>query len=187
MTNKMLSTKIAEPYAYALIDLAISTDTLQFITDDVNNLMQIFEENITLREYLINPLYPKSSKKQVLEKIIASQTFNQNTIRFIMILVERSRIGLFQAIAEKYLQLTFKFVKIELAQVTSAFKLTGEQEKEIIEQLKKRTGASEIRLVTNVDKALLGGLKLQIGSTVIDLSLKGQLKQLASQLETSLF
>ena len=187
MTNKTITTKIAEPYATALLDLAISTDTLQFITDDINKLMRIFEENSGLVEYLTNPLYPKTSKKEVLSKIIASEFFNQNTIRFIMILIERSRIGLFPTIGEKYLQLTYKFVKIELALITSAFALSIEQEKEIINQLKLRTGANEIRLLTNVDKTLLGGLKLQIGSNVIDLSLKGQLKQLASQLETLLF
>ena len=49
------------------------------------------------------------------------------------------------------------------------------------------TGAKEIKLVTNVDASLLGGLKVQIGSNVIDLSLKGQLRELATKLDTSLF
>ena len=60
-------------------------------------------------------------------------------------------------------------------------------EVDIISQIKKRTGAKEIKLITSVDKSLLGGLQVQIGSTVIDVSLKGQLRALADQLETTLF
>ena len=104
-----------------------------------------------------------------------------------MVLTERSRIGLFQAIAEKYLKLVYDLAEIKIAQVTSAFELTASQETEIVEQLKARTGAKEIKMVTAVDKSLLGGLQIQIGSNVIDVSLKGQLRQLAAQLETTLF
>jgi len=65
--------------------------------------------------------------------------------------------------------------------------LTSEQEKEIIEQLKVKTRAKDIELFTVVDKTLLGGLTIEISSTIIDVSLKGQLRQLAAQLETTLF
>ena len=61
------------------------------------------------------------------------------------------------------------------------------QELDLISRLRNRTGAKEIKLVTNVDASLLGGLKVQIGSNVIDLSLKGQLRELATKLDTNLF
>jgi len=104
-----------------------------------------------------------------------------------MILVDRSRIDLVPAIAEKYLKKVYELAAIKIAQVTSAMPLTGDQESDIINQLKKRTGAAEIKLITAVDKNLLGGLQVQIGSTIIDVSLKGQLRALADQLETTLF
>ena len=71
--------------------------------------------------------------------------------------------------------------------MTSATTLSAEQELELINQLKIATGAKEIKLITSVDKSLLGGLQVQIGSDVIDCSLKGQLRILADQLETTLF
>ena len=187
MTNKIITRKIAEPYATALRDIGISTNTLSLITIDVNKLKQIFKENPLLQKYLTNPLVLKDSKKEILKKIIESEIFNKNTRKFIMILIERSRIDIFPVIAEKYLELANKFIKLESVQITSALPLSIDQEKEIIKQLKKRIDAQEIKLFTNVDKSLIGGLKIQIGSTIIDLSLKGQLQELASKLETSLF
>ncbi len=187
MSNKILTSKIASPYAAALLDLAVSTHTVDFVTADINDLLELFETNEELTAYLSNPLYDATSKKSVLEKIIAPQFFNQNTTKFLMILVERNRIDMFQAVAEKYLQLVYDLAEIKIAQVTSAFELSPEQEMDLIAQLRTRTGAKEIKLVTNVDRTLLGGLQVQIGSSVIDVSLKGQLRQLADQLETTLF
>jgi|TARA_B110000090_G_C13377676_1_gene444531 F-type H+-transporting ATPase subunit delta len=187
MTSKILTTKIAAPYAAALLELALNTHTVDFVTADVNELLQIFDTNPNLTDYLANPLYPKSSKKAVLEKLLKPEISNQNTISFLMVLVERSRIGIFQTIAEKYLALVYKLAEVEIAEITSAFSLSTEQEYDIIAQLKKRTGAKEIKLLSFVDKSLLGGLKVQIGSNVIDISLKGQLQELAAQLETTLF
>jgi F-type H+-transporting ATPase subunit delta len=83
--------------------------------------------------------------------------------------------------------MVYDFAEIKIAQVSSAIPLTPDQELDLISRLRNRTGAKEIKLVTNVDKSLLGGLKVQIGSNVIDLSLKGQLRELATKLDTNLF
>lgn len=183
----MRNSKIAEPYASALLDLAVSTHTVDYITADISDLLQIFNENEELVTYLTNPLYSNTAKKRVLEQLITSQFLSQNTTRFLMILVDRSRIEMIPTIAEKYLKKVYELAAIKIAQVTSASPLSSDQELAVIEQLKKRTGAKEIKLITTVDKSLLGGLQVQIGSTVIDVSLKGQLRALADQLETTLF
>ena len=104
-----------------------------------------------------------------------------------MVILDRSRIDLLESIAEKYLQMVYDFAEIKIAQVSSAIPLTPDQELDLISRLRNRTGAKEIKLVTNVDASLLGGLKVQIGSNVIDLSLKGQLRELATKLDTNLF
>lgn len=104
-----------------------------------------------------------------------------------LILVERSRISIFQSIGEKFLLSVFELAEIKIAKVTSSVALQPEQKIQIIENLKIRTGAKEIKLLVDTDKNLLGGLQVQIGSDIIDTSLKGQLRQLAAQLETTLF
>jgi F-type H+-transporting ATPase subunit delta len=187
MSSKILSSKVADPYASALLNLASKTNTLDTITSDINDLLELFDSNENLVKYLENPLYPKGSKKVVLEKVIAPLYFDENTVRFLMVLLDRNRIDLLEPIIEKYLQMVYDFADIKIAQVSSATPLSPEQELDLISRLRNRTGATEIKLLTNVDPSLLGGLKVQIGSNVIDLSLKGQLRELATQLDTNLF
>jgi F-type H+-transporting ATPase subunit delta len=183
----MLKKKIAEPYAAALVDLGRSTNTLSFITKDITNILKVFYENDSLSEYLINPLYSKTAKKEVLDKVFEPLLLNQNTKNFLNLLVQRSRIDLISLIAQKYSNIINSLENVKLAQIKTAIPLTSEQEKEIIEHLKVKTRAKDIELFTVVDKTLLGGLKIEISSTIIDVSLKGQLRQLATQLETTLF
>lgn len=186
MTSKMINSKIAEPYATALVDLAVSTHTLDLVTADINDLFEIFSENKELQAYLGNPLYSSESKKAVLNKILVPLYFNQNTIKFLMVLVDRNRISLFIDIAEKYLQKVYNLVDIQVVNVTSAFELTEEQSEAIVVALRKLINAYEIKLMTTIDKNLLGGFQIQFGSYVIDASLKAQLRQLANQLQINL-
>ena len=44
--------------------------------------------------------------------------------------------------------------------------------------------SAEINIVTKIDKALIGGLKISYGDQVIDLSIKNKLEKLKTQLRT---
>ena len=186
MSKKVLTSKIAEPYASALLNLAISTHTLDLVTADINDLLEIFSNSPELERYLASPLYTKEDKKAVLKKILVPLYFNQNSMKFLMILVERGRIDMFSAVAELYLQKVYDFVDVQIVNVTSAFPLASEQEQELRDLLSKATNTREIKLVTAVDKTLLGGFQIQFGSYIIDASLKAQLRKLATQLDVSL-
>ena len=67
------------------------------------------------------------------------------------------------------------------AKVASAQPLTEAQAKALTASLATRTGKT-IRLSWHQDTTLLGGVKVQVGSTVLDASLQGQLRQLKTQL-----
>jgi ATP synthase F1 delta subunit len=146
-----------------------------------------FYENDELSEFLISPLYSKNAKKEVLDKVFEPLLLNQNTKNFINLLIQRSRIDMISLIAQKYSNIINDLENIKLANVKTASPLSSEQEKQIIEHLKVKTGAKDIELFTIIDKTLLGGLKVEVSSMIIDVSLKGQLSQLASQLEITLF
>ena len=154
---------------------------------NITNIIKIFYENDELSEFLINPLYSKSAKKEVLDKVFEPLLLNQNTKNFLNLLIQRSRIDMISLIAQKYSNIINGLENIKLANIKSAIPLTLDQEKQIIELLKVKMDAKDIELFTVIDKTLLGGLKVEISSTIIDVSLKGQLRQLAAQLETTLF
>ena len=65
--------------------------------------------------------------------------------------------------------------------ISSSYALDSEQVEKIKEAMQKRTG-SIINASTDIDKSLIGGIKISYDDQVIDLSLKNKLEALKAQL-----
>jgi len=185
MANDVLSAKIATPYANALLELAKSQGLIHAITSDMNNLRELLDTTPDLLAYLCNPVVTASAKKEIIKKIVTPQV-SQETSQFLMILTDRNRIDYLQGIATCYLELVYELANIKIVEVFSASELTDSQQDLLIEKLETMTNAREIKLVITVDPALLGGFLIKTNSQVIDLTVKGQLSQLANHLDAVL-
>jgi F-type H+-transporting ATPase subunit delta len=162
--------KVSVPYAEALLDLAKSNDSLKETTNDMNIVSQFLANSSDLKKFLGNPLITKDAKKNVVKDILGEQ-IGDSTLKFLLLLVERGRI-----------EVSFKQDSIEIAKITSSIQLSAQQQKEIAEKLKVITGAKQIKLALKVDPALIGGFTIEIGSKMIDTSIRGQLKQISALL-----
>ena len=173
--------KIVEPYAEALLELANSNESLKETTNDMNIVSQFLVNSSDLKKFLGNPLITREAKKNVIKDILGEQ-INPTTLTFLMLLVDRGRISLLDTLAQRFLELSYKTEKIEIAKITSSIQLSADQQKNIAEKLKTITGAKQIKLALKVDPALIGGFTVEIGSKLIDTSIRGQLKQISNLL-----
>ena len=183
MANDILSAKIASPYANALLDVAKSQGLIHAITSDMNNLRELLDTTPDLVAYLNSPVASPSAKKEIIKKVITPQV-SKETSQFLMILTDRNRISYLQGIATAYLELVYELANIRIVEVSSASKLTDQQQDLLIEKLETMTNAREVKLVVTVDSTLLGGFLIKTNSQIIDLTVKGQLSELASHLDT---
>ena len=170
--------KVAVPYAEALLDLAKSNDSLKETTNDMNIVSQFLANSSDLKKFLGNPLITKDAKKNVVKDILGEQ-IGSGTLKFLLVLVDKGRIQFLESIAQKYLELSYKQESIEIAKITSSIQLSADQQKDIAEKLKVITGAKQIKLALKVDPQLIGGFTIEIGSKMIDTSIRGQLKQIS--------
>jgi F-type H+-transporting ATPase subunit delta len=173
--------KVAEPYAEARLDLAKSHDSLKETTNDMNIVSQFLANSSDLQKFLGNPLITKAAKKNVVKDILGEQ-IGGSTLKFLLLLVDRGRIEVLESIARKFLELSYKQESIEIAKITSSIQLSAEQQKDIAEKLKTITGAKQIKLALKVDPQLIGGFTIEIGSKMIDTSIRGQLRQISALL-----
>ena len=183
-TNSSVVYKIVEPYAEALLELAVSNNSLGEVNNDMNIISQLLSDSPDFEKFLANPLVSLASKKKVINDILEEQ-ISAPTLRFLMVLVSRGRIAFLGAVTEKYLELSYKQASIEIATVTSAVQLTSEQQEALISKLAAMTGAQEVKLQIKIDQELIGGFVVEIGSKRIDTSLSGQLKQISSLLSAA--
>nr|ARO90913.1 ATP synthase CF1 subunit delta [Corynoplastis japonica] len=157
MISKNVVAKVAQPYAEALYDLQ------------------------SLADFLKNPIIANKDKKNLINNIFAN-SISEIVLNFLMVLVDRGRIAILQNIADKYLELAYQLSDITVAKVTTAIPLSENQEQDLITKLKIMTQSQEVKLMIDVDQELIGGIIIQIGSKVIDNSLKGQIREISTYL-----
>ena len=185
MSKNPLAAKVAAPYARALYDFSVEQNIMHQITADFQNLEVFLSKTEDFTQYLSNPLVSADKKQELLEKTLKSE-LNTETFKFLLVLVNRDRINLLEAVIDSYLQLVYRLASIKMIEVSTAFAFTNLQKNTLIKKLKELTNAREIRLVINVDSSLIGGFLIKTNSKVIDFTVKNQLQLLAKHLDTVL-
>ena len=180
-----LAAKIAGPYARALFDFSVEKNIMHQITADFQNLEIFLNKSSDFTDYLKNPIVSQAAKREILTKTLQSQV-NTETFKFLMVLLDRNRINLLNAVIAKYLELVYETASIKTIEILTAFAFTNLQKNTLIQKLKELTNAREIRLVITVDPSLIGGFLIKTESKVIDFTVKNQLQRLAKHLDTVL-
>ena len=173
--------KVAEPYAEALLDLVKSNDALKETTNDMNIVSQFLVNSSDLKKFLASPVITREAKRNVVKDVLGEQ-IAASTLKFLLLLIDRNRIALVDEIAQRYLELSYKQESIEVAKVISSIQLSPQQQQNLAEKLKTITGAKQIKLALKVDANLIGGFTVEIGSKYIDTSIRGQLRQISNLL-----
>jgi F-type H+-transporting ATPase subunit delta len=182
MSRQTLTAKIALPYAEALLELVQRYQILEKANQEIIILNQVLLESTQLNIFFANPLIKSSSKKDVIKQLFSGQ-ISDIILSFLLVLVDRKRISLVQNIILKYFELEYQIQSITIAEIITAIQLTDKQKEELIKKLEIMTNSTQVNLNITVNPDLIAGFKIQIGSQVIDTSLKNQIEQIAYFLE----
>ena len=201
MTNKLSSIKIADPYAEAFFQLGLglyitndNPDIFYKLIFDIQDFLELLSETPELSSFLKNPLNSEILKKNILNKVLENKV-SVHTINFLNLLIDKKRINSIESIGKRFLDKAYEFVCIKFVEVWSTIELTQKQQETIIHKINVILGpvftepyvqSSNIQLTLIVDKKILGGLIIKMGSKVIDLSLRSELQRLGKELNIAL-
>jgi len=176
--------KVVEPYAQALMSVARANNLTEQFGEDARALINLLRESEQFRNFLANPFITPEDKKAVLGRVVG-EGVSPYMRNFLMLLVDRRRIVLLEGVCQHYLALLRQLNQTVLAEVTSAIELTEAQQQAVREQVISMTNARQVELDTKIDRDLIGGVIIRVGSQVIDASLRGQLRRLSLRLSSS--
>lgn len=185
MSKNPLALKIASPYGRAFFAYTIEKNQLHQTTADFQNLENFFKATPDLVKYLANPIVSKKEKIEILTRIFKNK-LNHDTLKFLLVLVNRDRINLVVSVVASYLDLVYETASIKMIEVTTASNFNKIQKFNLIKKLKEISKAREIRLVINLDRSLIGGFSIKTKSKIIDFTVKNQLQNLAKHLDNVL-
>ena len=175
-TNKSFSTETSERYSRALFEVASETKEIDKVESDVRNFQSLFNSSSEIKNFIQNPTQSINTQNNFINLLTEKLGFSKNLKNFFLLLVEKRRIFFVKKISESFLKLCSKKRGEIKASLISSKELSTTELDEISKDLSKSMG-STIKFDYKVDKELIGGLKLQLGSFMIDTSVKNKLKK----------
>ena len=139
-----------------------------------------------LFDFFANPTIKVEKKLEVVDEIASSLSLQPHTENFLKILVDAKRIDIVKEIVTEFETVYNKLTNTELAVVSSVVELEEQHLTQIAKQVQKLSGAKNVRIKTQIDPSLVAGFTVRFGnsgSKLIDLSVKKQLEEIATQLD----
>ena len=175
-SNKSFSSETANRYALALYELAKESSESEIVEKDIEELLAAYNTSDDLKNFINNPTQSQSIQLVVLNKILVQMSLSKIIKNFLSVLVTKRRIFFLNTIFLNFLSLVSKKRGELNASLTSSKSLTNEELKNLNTELSESIGTN-VAFNYKVDETLIGGLKIQIGSLMIDTSIKNKLKK----------
>ena len=179
----MLNIQLARKYGTAIFEIANEDNKLEEYGRELADVSQALFAQAELKDFLTNPQIQPEDKKQVLLRLLKDQASTM-MMNFLLLLVDKRRIVLLEAINDCYQELSNKAQGIIVADVTTAYELKAELRSRLSSKLESVTG-KKVQLRTHQDQSIIGGVVVKIGDTRIDGSVIGRLQALKAELMAS--
>ena len=165
-----------DAYAQALLGIAQSEERTSEVEDELFRFARIVEGNDELRMALANPGLPADRRAAIVDELLEGRALIL-TRAMASFVVGAGRGHDLPAIIERFVELAAQTRDREVAEVRSAVALDDAQVQKLAQSLSRSTGKNiEVKVV--VDPAVMGGIVVTIGDTVIDGTVRHRLDQL---------
>ena len=176
----MREATIARNYAETLLELARRAGDLQAWGQAVDDVAGAMDSDRTLRLFLESPRVSAAQKNRILGRAFEGQ-LPPVFVRYLQALVNHRRQMLLPQIAREYHDLVDQVEGRLHANVTVASEPAAGDRRTIAKELSRAYGKDVVPHFT-VNSAILGGLVVRVGDTVLDGSVRRRLGTLKARL-----
>ena len=176
-----MSSPTSSKYARALAEVAVDSKQEVRVQKELAELAELLASHKELFDTLTNPAIPFAAKRKIVEEVGRKASLEQMTVNFVLVLLEHAQIDQFEEVVEAYDDVLDEFHGVLRGRVVYSEELKTDVHERIREIAAGLTG-KEVEIDYDVDGKLVGGFKLQIGSTIYDGSLQNQLEEMRRRL-----
>lgn len=167
--------EIARVYADALFRAAKDAGKVDDVREQLNQFADALDESREMQVYLFSPYFSSAEKQEGVAKALDGA--DELIVNFLNLLNEKHRMPVIFRIRRAFEEMWAKENKRLDVNVTSAVELDSGVAEKLGEEIEKQTG-QKVRLTSDVDEDILGGLVLRVGNMVLDASIRNRLNKL---------
>jgi F-type H+-transporting ATPase subunit delta len=172
---------VAKRYAKALVALAREQERLAETGEQLKRLAQLIDDTQDLKALLYNPTIARQFKEDLLTDIGQRLRLGALEMNFVRTLLEKGRLPAIPQILALYDELAEEAQNRLCVLVRSAFPLSPALQEEVRQRFAHYT-SKDIVIDQEIDPTLIGGIVAQMGSLVLDGSIRNELARLRTAL-----
>ncbi len=172
-------------YASVLFTTASQNGVLYEVYEDMKYLGELYSNSESFQHFTQNAGVGLKEIKLFNSSLQEAGDFDKVTLRFIEVLAENKRLMFIKEVAEKYGKLYQQFNKEEKITVISAYRLSQDEENQVLRSLKAnpQNQGKEFVIEFKVDETILGGLQMYTESEFMDMSLVSRVDRLNQEIQ----
>ena len=171
---------VARRYAKALFASAHEQNIVSEVEKGLADIVELLQFQEEFKTFLLHPNIAAEAKKNVVKQYFGER-LPKILLNALLLLIDRRREQILPSLKEHYSAIANEALNQAEATVYTPFELSGEELEAIASRFSRITG-KQIRAEMQVDKSLLGGVRVKIGDRLYDGSLSGKLANLEKAL-----
>ncbi|MGK2284978.1 F0F1 ATP synthase subunit delta [Pedomonas sp. V897] len=169
---------LAGRYATALFELARDSNAIDTVAASLKTVAAALDEGGDFAALVKNPLVGREAGARAVTAVAKALGLDGLTTNFLGVLAQNRRLGVLRDVVRDFGVLVSAHRGEATARVTAAHALSDDQLGQLREKLKAGLGR-DVAVDLHIDPSILGGLIVQVGSKMIDSSLKTKLDTLS--------
>ena len=179
--NKGFSITSADRYSLALYELASENNILSQVEDQSLSILSLISSSKDFSNLIKDPTNNQDDLLKVVDNISNDNKFENLLKNFLSFLITKRRFFYIEQILKSFIETCSKKRGELKAELKSAKELSSDEISKITDELTKNF-SSKIKLNYKHDESLIGGLVVQVGSTMVDTSIKNKLQQIENRM-----
>ena len=179
--NNNFSATSHNSYSQAFYELAEEIKELSEIENQVESLLKLISVSEDFKLLIQDPTQKKEDQLTIINLISKKFNFNKLLEKFINFLIIKRRLFYIEKILKDFISICSNRRGEVLAKLSSAKDLDELEIEKIKNELTQNFG-SNLKLKFKHDPSLIGGLIIQVGSIMIDTSIKNKLQQIEKKM-----
>jgi F-type H+-transporting ATPase subunit delta len=174
---------LAGRYATALFSLAREARQTEAVGAALGEFDRLIAESADLKRLILSPAFSVADQLKALGALLDRAEIAGLAANFIKLVAAKRRLFAIRDMIAAYGKLDDALRGVTRAEVTSAAPLSDDNVAALKETLRAVSGGAEVALTAKVDPAIIGGLKVKLGSRMVDGSLKTKLNAIRSRMK----
>jgi ATP synthase F1 delta subunit len=170
--------ELAQVYARSLFEVALEQGKLDLLREQLAQFADALQGNRDLRIFFFSPYFSTKEKQDALRRLLVDA--DPRFVNFLELLIENHRTPVIFRVRRAFEHMWEQENRLLPVEITSAIELDEATTGSVAQRIGESAGR-RVTLTTRVDPAIIGGIVVRVGNSILDASIRNRLEQLRRQ------